>query len=669
MSVVSVTRQGETAWVEINNPPVNATSTEVRAGLLAAVEAVQGCALAVLRCHGKTFVAGGDMREFDTPPQEPHLPDVVQAIEDSVTPFLCLLHGNVLGGGLEIAMACAYRIAAPGTRFGLPEVNVGLIPGAGGTQRAPRLFGWQAALDMAAGGKIITAEIALKLGAIDAISEDLEAAAKRFEPTPVTPVSQRSAPPLNADWLEDVTKPILSKAKGATVQAENIAALKWATLPFETGQPKERARHLELRQSDESKALRHVFFAERTVAQPVVIQGETPRDLKKIAVVGGGLMGAGIAGACLAAGFSVDVIERTEEAASAAQDRVAGIVAGALKRGKIDQAKHDAQLASLGVHASYDGAAQADLAIEAVFEDVGVKRDVFAALAQVLPQDTILATNTSYLDPQEIFAGIQSPDRCIGLHFFSPAHIMRLMEIVHLPQTSTQTVATGFAFAKKLRKVAVLSGICDGFIGNRMLAAYRRAAEYMLADGALPHEVDAAMRAFGMAMGPFEAQDMSGLQIAQANRRRQDATRNPGERYVTISDQLCAENRFGQRSGQGWYRYEPGDKTPHIDPKVTDLIEAYASANGITRRSFSQDDIQDQLLATLANEGAQIVDEGIAENDGAVDVVKVHGYGFPRWRGGPMQTARAMGAARFKTALDALEAASPKSWVRAKRFT
>ena len=669
MSVVSVTRDGETAWVEIDNPPVNAASTEVRAGLLAAVDEVSGHGLAVLRCKGRTFVAGGDMREFDTAPLEPHLPDVVQAIEDSETPFLCLLHGNVLGGGLEIAMACAYRVAVPGTRLGLPEVNVGLIPGAGGTQRAPRLFGWDAALDMAAGGKVLTAETALKLGAIDQIVLDLEAAAKEFEPTPVRPVSQRSAPPLDPDWISSATSKIVARAKGARAPGENIEALKWATLPFAEGQPKERARHLELRRSDESKALRHAFFSERAVAQPALIKGARPSDLKRIAVVGGGLMGAGIAGACLAAGYRVAVIERNEDAANAARERVATIVAGALKRGQVNQVHHDAQLASLSVHGNYDGAAHADLAIEAVFEDAKVKRDVFVALAAALSNDTVLATNTSYLDPRDIFMGIPSLERCIGLHFFSPAHIMRLMEIVHLPQTTAETVATGFDFAKRLRKVAVLSGICEGFIGNRMLAAYRRAAEYMLADGALPQEVDAAMRAFGMAMGPFQAQDMSGLQIAEANRRRQDATRNPAERYVTISDQLCAKERLGQRSGKGWYSYDAGEKTPNIDPEVTALIEAFSAEQGISRRSFSQSEIQDQLVAVLANEGARIVEEGIAESAGAVDVVKIHGYGFPRWRGGPMQTAAAMGEARVKRALDALDQASPNSWKRATRFT
>lgn len=669
MSVVSVTFEGDVAWVEVNNPPVNATSTRVRAGLLDAVDAVKSSDLAVLSCRGSTFIAGGDMREFDAQPQEPHLPDVVQAIEDSATPFLCLMHGRVLGGGLEIAMACAYRFAAPGTRFGLPEVNVGLVPGAGGAQRAPRLFSWEAAFHMAAEGKTISADTALSLGAIDAISDDLGSAAKAFAPRGFVKVSSRTAPRLDPEWLRATEAKILARAKGATAPSANIKALKWATEPYADGQPKERALHLQLRNSSESRALRHAFFAERAVGHPTLIKSISPHTLSKIAVVGGGLMGAGIAAACLSAGHHVAIIEQNDDAAHAAKKRTDALVSGALQRGKINQTQFDAQRASLSVHSDFEGAADADLAIEAVFEDVDVKKDVFAKVADIVAQGTILATNTSYLDPKEIFSGIPSRARCIGLHFFSPAHIMRLMEVIPLPETTPETVATGFRFAKSLGKIAVLSGICDGFIGNRMLATYRRAAEYMLADGALPHDIDAAMRSFGMAMGPFEAQDMSGLQIAQANRRRQDATRDPNERYVAISDQICADGRFGRRVGRGWYQYDADSTSPRIDPTVTAKIETYSAEHGIKRRNFSETDIQDQLLAALANEGARIVEEGIAQSDGDVDVVKMLGYGFPRWRGGPMHTANEMGATRIKDALDALAHASPKSWKRATRFT
>jgi len=510
MSVVEIRMENGLAWVTIDNPPVNATSTAVRQGLLDAVHAVQGARLAILRCSGRTFIAGGDMSEFDAPPQEPHLPDVVAAIESSATPFVAALHGTVLGGGLEVAMGCAFRIAAPGTKFGLPEVNVGLIPGAGGTQRAPRLFGWEAAIDMACSGKMILAQDALALGAIDVIADDLEAALQDLPATAPVPVSQRDVAPLDAEWLAEKRTAVTKRARGQATPLHNLDALQWATRPFAQMQPQERALHLELRGSTESRALRHAFFAERAVAQPRLIEGVPAKDISTIAIVGGGLMGAGIAAACLSAGYRVALVERDAEAAAEARARVHGLIAGALRRGKIDQAKHDAQLAAFDAGAGYDIAKGAELAIEAVFEDISVKQAAFAQLSDILAPDAILATNTSYLDPRDIFKGIKNPSRCVGLHFFSPAHIMKLLEVVTLPGTSPEVLATSFAVAKKLRKLAVLSGICDGFIGNRMLAAYRRAAEYMLADGALPKQIDDAMRAFGMAMGPFEAQDMGG---------------------------------------------------------------------------------------------------------------------------------------------------------------
>ncbi|MEM8851391.1 MAG: FAD-dependent oxidoreductase, partial [Pseudomonadota bacterium] len=493
MAPVTVKIEGDMAWVTIDNPPVNATSTAVRAGLLDAVRQVQSCRLAVLRGAGRTFVAGGDMGEFDRPPEEPHLPDIVDAIESSDTPFLALLHGSVLGGGFEIALGCPWRIAAPGTRFGLPEVNVGLVPGAGGTQRAPRLLGWAASVDMACRSRMLDAAEMLDLGGIDRIEDDLETTACAFDAPRPTAISARTAPPLDPDWAEDTRCAIAAKAKGQAAPLHAFEALTWAKLPFSNGQPKERKLHLGLRQSDESRALRHVFFAERAVTKPAAIRDGIARDIAHVAVVGGGLMGTGIAAACLNAGLRVSLVEQDKAAAAAAQDRVAGLLAGALKRGKIGQVAHDAQLEAFSTGAGHAAATDADLAIEAIFEDVTAKRAVFADLQAAMRPDAMLATNTSYLDPRDIFADIPDQTRCLGLHFFAPAHIMRLLEVVRLPGTSADTLATAFTLAKRLRKVPVLSGICDGFIGNRMLAAYRRAAEYMLADGALPWDVDAAM--------------------------------------------------------------------------------------------------------------------------------------------------------------------------------
>jgi len=662
------------AWVEVDNPPVNATSTDVRAGLAETIAAVEQseASVAILVCAGRTFVAGGDMSEFDAAPQPPHLPDVVTRIENSTVPWIAAMHGTVLGGGFEIAMGCAYRIAATGTQFGLPEVSVGLIPGAGGTQRLPRLVPMEMAIDIACRGGRVAAETLLDLGALDAIAgDDLRAEALAFAhalpPRPVA-VSARPASTLAPDMLEAERAKIAARAKGQGSPLSNFDALAWSALPFTEGQPKERARHLDLRDSAESRALRHAFFAERVVARPAAVEGVTPGKPQKIVVVGGGLMGAGIASAVLHAGCAVTLIERDADAADAARARVIAILDGALKRGKISESGLADRTARLTVAADYAAAAGHDLAIEAVFEDVGVKQDVFRQLAAVMPGDAILATNTSYLDPTDIFAGIAGPERCLGLHFFSPAHIMKLLEVVRLPDTSIQTLATGVAFGKRLRKVAVLAGICDGFIGNRMLAAYRREAEYLLADGALTHQIDAAMRGYGYAMGPFEAQDMSGLQIAWANRKAQALHRDPAQRYVTIADQLCAAERFGQRSGKGWYDYTDATRKPQRSAEVDALIAAYSAAHGITRRDYSDDEIAGRLLAVLVNEGMLIVEEGIAENDAAVDMVQIHGYGFPRWRGGPMHYATEIGLEPIAKAMERVDAESPGSWIVAKKL-
>lgn len=665
---VTVRKDGDIAWVTIDSPPVNATSQAVRAGLERAVSEVQGARLAVLACAGRTFIAGGDMSEFDGPALLPHLPDVVQMIEDSEVPFLALMHGTVLGGGFEIAMGCAWRFAAPGTKFGLPEVNVGIIPGAGGTQRAPRLVGMSAAIEMACKGRMYVAEEMLALGGLDRIVDDLEAAARSLAanlPGRPVAVSQRDCAALDADALKGARAEIAKRAKGQQAPLLNLEALQWAALPFAKGQPMERARHLEMRAGAESRALRHAFFAERQVMKPKAIESATPREIAHVAVVGGGLMGAGIAASCLSAGLRVTLIERSAEEASAAQGRVEGLVAGALKRGKITQDQYDAQMTAFAAADNYAAAAGVDLAVEAVFEDLTVKQAVFADLAKHVSKDAILATNTSYLDPQQIFADIPNKARCLGLHFFSPAHVMKLVEVVNTPDTDPDVLATGFQLSKRLRKIAVLSGICDGFIGNRMLSAYRREAEYLLADGALPYEVDAAMRGFGMPMGPFELQDLTGLQIAWANRKRQADTRDPAERYERIADTLCEMGRLGQRSGKGWYTYAEGSRVPERDAEVDALIVEYSAKRGITRRNYTEQDIRDRLLAVYANEGARIVEEGIAEDFAAVDMVKLHGYGFPRWRGGPMHYAAQVGWAGMARVMAEVAGESPGSWVMA----
>ncbi len=663
--IVTVKFMEDIAWVTINNPPINAASQAMRIGLVAAIKQVQSARVAVLCGAGRTFTAGGDMTEFDSPPVAPHLPDIVQMLEDSKTPFIAALHGTVLGGGFEIAMGCAWRIAASNTRFGLPEVNVGIIPGAGGTQRLPRLIGMAAAADLACGGHMISAEDLRGMGGLDAIGDDLRQTVADFiAALPAVPqkIRLRSVDPLSTDEIASRMAALKKRNKGQQSPLDNLTAVGWASLPFDQGQPMERAKHLAMRATPESRALRHAFFAERKAAKPAIILGTTPRDINHIAIVGGGLMGAGIAVTALNAGLKVTMIERDTDAAKAGRTRVSDILDGAVKRGKTTAEQAKIQLDNFSSGADYANAKNADLAIEAVFEDVGVKQAVFADLAAVMRPDAILATNTSYLDPREIFKGIKSQSRCLGLHFFSPAHIMKLLEIVAMPDTSPEVLASGFALGKTLRKVAVLAGICDGFIGNRMLAAYRRAADYLLADGALPIQIDTAMRAFGMPMGPYELQDLTGLQISWANRKRLAATRPDTERYIPFGDMLCEQGFMGQRDGQGWYIYKNGDRTPLPNPQVDKMIVEYSTAEGIPRRNFTADDISARLMAVLANEGALIVEQGIAEDFAAVDTVKIAGYGFPRWRGGPMQYARELGWDKTAAAMKLVADSSPNAW-------
>lgn len=664
-SPVVVRYDKDVAWVTIDNPPVNATSTEVRTGLMQAVKEVRDARFAVLSCAGSTFVAGGDVTEFDAPPVKPHLPDVVRAIEDSPTPFLAAMHGSVLGGGFEIAMACAWRIARAGTMFGLPEVQIGLIPGAGGTQRAPRLLGVETAIDMACLGRKFPAEKLVESGAVDWVfDEDVQKAARTFlssAPKRPTPVRLWPVTWPTPEQLAAKRKQITKRARGQQAPLVCFEAITLAREAFDVAQPRERERHLALRASTESRALRHVFFAERRAARRSS-KNRQASAINQVAIVGGGLMGVGIAVASLLAGFPVTLVERDAADADAAKERVFGLLDAAVTRGKVDS--DTVQILRQQFHESTDFAdvRSADLVVEAVFEDLDAKKAVFQQVSNVVSEKTILATNTSYIDPGAIFEGIPAPERCIGLHFFSPAHVMKLLEVVVLPDTSEQAALTSFAFGQKLGKVSVKAGICDGFIGNRILAEYRRLAEYLVADGALPHQVDAAARALGYAMGPFEMQDMAGLQIAWANRKRQSSTRDPAQRYVTISDTLCEKGRLGRKVNKGWYNYIPGSLDPQPAPEVEAIVHDYARRQGITRRTFTQQDIQDRILAVLANEGARVVEDGVASDDADVDLVLIHGYGFPRWLGGPMHLATETGWNNITTTMTKLAQSDPGSW-------
>lgn len=639
---VTVEESGPIAVVTVDNPPVNALSQPVREGLLDAVhlcDANPSIRAVVLTCAGRTFVAGADIKEFGKAPVAPHLPDVLTDIENAKKPWVAAIHGTALGGGLELAMACRTRVAASTAKMGLPEVTLGLIPGAGGTVRLPRLVSADLALTMIAGGKPINAREAQAAGLISAcVDGDMVEAAKRAadaltgnEPTVLgRPVIE----PQGREQFDDLKRKLLSKARGQASIAAAVKAVETAlACPAETALEKERATFLDLKGSDQSAALRHIFFAERaTLSDPRCKMD--PRSVGHVGVIGGGTMGAGIAAACVLADLRVTLVERDRDAATAGADRVLSILEQSTKRGIISADRKTALVEKFAAVDTYAPLEQVDLVIEAVFEDMDVKKQVFKELDRITRKDTILATNTSYLDVNEIAQTIDDPSRVVGLHFFSPAHIMKLLEIVLPENVADDVVATAAALSKRLRKTAVLSGVCDGFIGNRIMSAYRREADYLLEDGALPDQVDRAMRDFGFPMGIFEMQDLAGLDIGWAMRKRRAATRDPEERYVDIADKLCERERFGRKSGKGWYVYPSGKA--EIDPEVTALILAERERKGITGTTFTDEEIMARIMASMQSEARKVLEEGIALSGSDIDVVMINGYAFPRWRGGPM---------------------------------
>jgi 3-hydroxyacyl-CoA dehydrogenase len=587
---------------EIDNPPVNALSAEVRRGLQAAIRDPD-CEAIVLIGAGKVFIGGADIREFDQVPVEPHLPDLLLELERLEKPVVAAINGAALGGGLETAMAAHYRLASPSATLACPEVKLGLIPGAGGTQRMPRLIGVAAATDLIATGRTVTADEALELGLVDRIeSGDLrEAAIKQARSMIGNPLNRTSERPV----IPGEAAPIKARGRIAPVEAVRLVALASNVL-LNDGLAEERATFLRLRQSPQSAALRHVFFAERASAKVEGLEGVKPRELKTIGIVGTGLMGSGIAFAALKAGFRVIAVDQTEELAAKGKERIERLFK-----------------APVDVSHKLEDLAEADLVLEAVFDDLAVKTELFRKLDSIVKPEAILATNTSYLDPDQIAAATAHPWRVLGLHFFSPAHVMRLVEVVRCKATAPEVLATGLAFGKKIGKLPIVCGVTEGFIGNRMFSAYRRETDLLLEEGALPAEIDAAMEAYGFAMGPFAVFDLAGLEIAWARRKRQSAPR-------VIADLLCEAGRFGQKSGRGWYLYEEGKRRE--DPEVTAMIEAARKAS----RTIPADEIVSRLLAALREEGQKLLAEGIAARASDIDLVMINGYGFPAYQGGPM---------------------------------
>lgn len=663
MSLVNTTLEGDIALIEIDNPPVNATSRGVRQGLLDAIiaaEADERVAAIVIAGAGKTFVAGGDITEFGKPPMEPHLPDVMNRIEATTKPVVVAWHGTALGGGCELGLAAHARVIAGGGQVGLPEVKLGLVPGAGGTQRLPRLAGLSAAIAAITSGRMISAREALAMGIADVIAEgDLRetafAHARSLIGKPLRRTGELPVPAFDAAALDKEIAAVAKRARGQQAPVEGARLARLAVdVPVLEGMKDERATFLRLMKGEQSEALRYVFFAEREVAKRPDIPASGARPVQKVGVVGAGTMGAGIAIAFLDAGHDVTIIETTDEALTRGRERIEGLFARSVASGRLTEAAKVERLNRATFSATLTSLSEVDLVIEAVFEEMAVKTELFTKLDGIVRPDCVLATNTSYLDIDAMAGALKDPSRLVGLHFFSPANVMKLLEIVRGAKTAPEVLATALAVGKRLKKVAVVSGVCDGFIGNRILAKYRAQCEFLLEEGALPQEIDGALEAYGFAMGPFAVSDLAGLDISWARRKRLAPTRDPAERYVPIADRICEMGRFGQKTGAGWYRYVDGKR--QVDPEIEALVKAHAAAKGLPQRTFTPEEIVTRVLVTMANEGAKIVEEGIAARPLDVDIVLLNGYGFPAHRGGPMFQADRMGWGKVVEVMRAIEA-------------
>ncbi|ASJ73137.1 3-hydroxyacyl-CoA dehydrogenase NAD-binding domain-containing protein [Granulosicoccus antarcticus] len=640
------------ALITIANPPVNALSQRVRAGLLAAVQqfgADDSAQVAVILGEGRLFIGGADISEFGKPPQAPSLPDVINAIESCDKPVVAAVHGAALGGGFEVALGAHYRIAGADARFGLPEVKLGLLPGAGGTQRLPRLVGVEQALTMITSGTPISAAQALEHAVVEQVFDDsnmrqqgLDFARKlQQQGAPVRRTGELPRPAGDAALLQEWRTRLERSARGEVAALVALDAVSAATrLDLVEGLAEERRLFLSLMDTPQRAGLIHAFFAERQVAKLPELAGLESMKIEHIGVVGGGTMGAGIATSALLSGLQVTLVERDQEAADKARNTITGYLAAAIKRGKLNEVQRETILNDrLATVPDYNALADADLIIEAVFESMEVKQSVFKTLDSVAKPGAILATNTSYLDINEIASITARPESVIGLHFFSPAHVMKLLEVVVAERTAPERVASAFILAKRLGKTAVRAGVCDGFIGNRLLSHYRTAADHMLLDGASPYQIDKALKAYGFAMGPYAVADLAGLDIGYATRQRKAADAHPRDRYPAWADELFHLGRLGQKTGKGYYLYPEGSRQGVEDPEVEALVAKARQQAGINPRTFTDEEIVSRYMAAMINEGARVLEEGIAQRPLDIDVVLLYGYGFPRWRGGPMHTA------------------------------
>lgn len=654
---VACERRDDAALLWIDNPPVNAISQSVRAGLmkgLATLAADPIIAAIVILCRGRTFSSGADITEFGAAEQEPFWVDLDRKIENSVKPVIAAIHGHALGGGLEIALACHYRVATGASVLALPEVKLGLIPGAGGTQRLPRLIGIEKAIDIITSGRHVPAAEALSLGLIDEIAggdiaEAAVAFARRKARNPLPKASLLPLAPVDTAGWSEARARIAARYRGFAAPLRALDAIACgAKTDFATGWKAEAALFEECLKTEEHASLSYLFFAERQARKlPQSAGTVSVRSLEKVAVIGGGTMGTGISLSLAQSGLPVVLIERDGQRLADAKARITQEIDAAEKRGRItcDEARRRNLLITGSTHMA--DAVGSDLVIEAVFEDMTLKRQIFAELDRVASGNAILASNTSGLDLDEIARATRRPDRIVGLHFFSPAHVMSLLEIVKGRDTAPDVLATALSFAKRLGKQPVIAGVCDGFIANRLFDQYFREADFLIEEGTSPYEVDAALTSFGMPMGPFAVSDLVGLDVGQLIRKRQRTKLAEGVRYSTLEDEIAALGRLGRKAGKGWYLYADGSRQGEPDPQVLSVIERHRATIGLKPRQIAPEEIVQRCLFALINEGGKLIEEGIAQRASDIDVAAVHGYGFPRYRGGPMRFADRLGLAQI----------------------
>ena len=652
---------GSVAVITLDNPPVNGLGMATRRAVTDALQKANADAAVqsiVITGAGKAFSGGADIKEFGTDKAmaEPNLLSVILAVENSAKPVVAAIHSVCMGGGLELALGCHYRIAAPGCNVALPEVKLGLLPGAGGTQRLPRALGVEPALNMIVSGEPVKSELLAMVpgqklfdkmaASVDTLAAEALAFAQEVAGVRPLPLV-RNLPcrhPQGDAYFQFARNMVKGMAKNYPAPAKCVDAVQAATQKkFADGMLFERELFINLMWTPESRALRHLFMAERAASKIADVPADTPqRSIQSIAIIGAGTMGGGIAMNFLNAGMPVKLLEMKQDALDRGIATIRKNYEAQVKKGKLKQDKYEQRMSLLSTTLSYDDLKAADMVIEAVFEEMGVKEKVFKELDRVMKPSAILASNTSTLDVNQIAAFTKRPQDVVGLHFFSPANVMKLLEVVRAAQTGKDVMATVMAVAKKIRKTAVVSGVCDGFIGNRMIEQYGRQGGFLLDEGCTPAQVDKAMEKFGMAMGPFRMGDLAGNDIGWAIRKRR-YTEQPGMKYSKTADLLCEKGRFGQKTGAGWYDYVPGKRDAIPNAEVVAMIDAHRQSLGITPRKISDEEIVQRLVFSLVNEAAHILEEGIAAKAGDIDIAYVFGYGFPAYRGGPMNYANEVG--------------------------